>query len=372
MSQSEPLRILHVVRAMNCGGTEALLMSLYRSINRSKLQFDFAVQTEEKAFYDDEILNLGGKIWRFPDFRPGSVLKFKKSWDDFLDEHPEYPIIHGHIGSSALVYLSCGKKHGRVAVAHSHNIYGRIYSMVELIFRFLAYPQRYIADEFFGCSDQAGVDRFGKKVATSHRFRILNNGIRSENYVYDPVCRKKIRQALGIDDSTYLIGHVGRFEYQKNHAFLLEFFQKVYEREPDSKLLLIGDGQLRPEMVRKAETLGLQDAVIFFGLTTRVYDYLQAMDCFVFPSHFEGLGIAAVEAQCAGLPCVLSDTIPKEVELTEDLTFLSPEEPATTWADTILKYKDHVRQDRSAQIKAAGYDIETSARMLTDFYFSLL
>lgn len=367
------IRILHVIGRMGSGGAETMIMNLYRKIDRSQIQFDFVVHTDKKAFYDDEIHALGGKIYSTKRYNIINYFSYKKFWDDFFEQHPEYQIVHGHINSSAAVYLSSAKRHGKIAVAHSHATKNTKRNLRAYAFDISAYPIRLIADYFWGCSLQAGLDRFGKKVVCSDRFRVLNNGIETEKYTYSPQIREIIRSQYKISNNTYVVGHVGRFTYAKNHDFLIDIFEKMHQTMTDSKLMLIGTGELKNTIREKVQRLHLEADVIFVGQVKNVYDYLQAMDVFVFPSVFEGLGIALIEAQAAGLPCVVSENIQEEAKLPCDLVHtLNIDDGAMHWAEQIQELQGTERKDTSQAVKGAGFDIEESANELQEFYQELL
>lgn len=364
-----PIRILHVIGKMGSGGAEAMIMNLYRRIDRSKVQFDFVVHTDEKGFYDDEIQELGGVIYSTERYRIVNYDAYKRFWDAFFDAHPEYRIVHGHINSCAAIYLFSAKKHGRTAVVHSHATRSPENNLRAYAFLLSSYPIRYIADYFWACSRQAGIDRFGAKVAASDRFRILNNGIAAEQYSYDPVRRKSIRQQYDIPQTTCVVGHIGRFTFAKNHAFLLDVFAKLNQTEPDSRLMLIGVGELEDDVRKKVKSLNLEASVIFVGQVKNVHDYLQAMDVFVFPSIYEGLGVSLIEAQAAGLPCVVSENIQAEAKLPCDLvTTLKLRDGADTWAKYVLALQGAERKNTCQIVKNAGFDIEESAGILQSFY----
>ena len=367
------IRILHVIGSMGSGGAEAIIMNIYRKIDRSKIQFDFVVHTKKKAFYDDEIRALGGKIYTAERYNVVNCFSYKRYWDDFFTKHPEYQIIHGHINSSAAIYLSSAKKHGRVAVAHSHATKNTEKSLKAWVFLLSTYPIRYIADYFWGCSRQAGIDRYGIKVVESERFHVLKNGIAAEKYIYNAATRAKIRTEYNISDSTYVIGHVGRFTFAKNHAFLLDVFMKIHQIEPDSKLMLIGKGELEDDVRKKVRDLQLESSVIFVGQVKNVFDYLQAMDTFIFPSVFEGLGISLVEAQAAGLPCIVSENIQEEAKLPCGLVHtLNIHDGADAWAKMAMKLHGTERKNTFLAVKDAGFNIQESAQMLAKFYEDIL
>ena len=366
------VRILHVVKAMNCGGTENLIMNLYRHIDKSKVQFDFLVNTEEKAFFDDEIENLGGHIYRVPAFKVYNWRKYVKALNGFFIDHPEISIVHGHLGSSAAIYLSVAKKHGCYAIAHSHATKATERSLNNLMFSIFSYFTRFIADEFIACSTQAGIDRYGSKIVDSAKFSVMRNGIDVSSYVYDIDIRKAIRNKYGVSDSVTVVGHVGRFVEAKNHMFLLEAFADFYSKQPDSELWLIGDGELRNAIMEKAGELGILSSIRFVGLVRNVNEYEQAFDLFLFTSFYEGLGIALIEAETAGLRCIISDRIPSEADIGAGLiTRMSLNEPVEEWGNTLIANSKYEREDMSSFAIKAGYDIKTVADDLCIKYLAI-
>lgn len=361
------IRILHVIGSMGRGGSETMIMNLYRKINREKIQFDFMVHTEKKFDYDDEIQALGGRIYRVPKFNGLNFREYSKAWEHFFSEHKEHKIVHGHIGSSAAIYLKIAKKHGRFAIAHSHNTKDSSRSVRSYLWRVYSYPTRYVADYFFACSKQAGIDRYGKK-AIENNFTVLNNAIDSALYQYSPEVRRNKRIELNIEKS-FIIGHIGRFEYQKNHEFLISVFHEIHKRKDNAVLMLIGDGTLKPDITRQVSKLGISDSVLFLGVRDDVPDLMQAMDVFVFPSHYEGLGIVTIEAQAAGLHTICSDVLPDEAAVTQLLEPCSLEKGPKFWASTILKYSNgYDRSDMKEEICEVGYDIYQTVRWLETFY----
>ena len=368
----EPIRVLQVFHGMDCGGAENMIMNLYRNIDRSKVQFDFLVHTRKKCFFDDEIKSLGGRIFHVPYYKVVNHFTYKKLLEIFFKKHPEIKIAHGHLGSCAHVYLSVAKKFGRFAIAHSHATQATDISIKNCLYRIFNMYTRRIADYYFACSKNAGIDRFGEKVVFSNRFSVLNNSIDTQKYVFSIKKRDTIRKLLGISDDCFVVGHIGRFNYPKNHSFLIDIFNEIINKEPKARLLLVGDGDLRPEIENKISHLGIKDNVIMTGVRSDVPDLLQAMDCFVFPSHYEGLGIVAVEAQAAGLHTICSDVVPNEVKLTDLVDYVSLKCSSMEWADTILKYNNgYAREDTSDIIRKKGYDIHTTANKLQRFYLKI-
>lgn len=362
------IRILHVVGEMNRGGTESMLMTLFRNINREEIQFDFMVHTQEKCAYDDEIQALGGKIYRMPKFNGFNILEYTKAWKNFFYENTEHRIIHGHIGSSATIYLLIANQFGRYSIAHSHATNSKLNNLNEILYRMASFPTRYIAKYFLACSRQAGRDRYGKFISEGSRFSVLNNAIDSKEFIFDEELRNLVRREFNIQKK-FVIGHVGRFTFAKNHGFLIDIFKEIVEIDDNARLMLVGDGELKEEIQQKIIRLGLKEKVIFTGVREDVSKILQAMDIFVFPSHFEGLGIATVEAQASGLMTICADTIPREAKITEYLTYISLKEDAKVWAELILSFKkDYIRKDMYKVICDAGYDIKHTSDMLEQLY----
>ncbi len=361
----EPIRILQVVTQMTRGGLETMLMNYYRHIDRSKVQFDFLEHRSYMAPYDEEILELGGRIHRLPWLNPLSP-GYLRALDRFFAEHSEYRIVHSHLDCMAGIPLKYAKKHGvpvRIAHAHSSNQDKNFKYPIKL------YCKRSIpryATELFACGQEAGKWMFG-----NHYFTVMNNAINVTAYVYNDTIRQEVRHELGIGPKTLVIGYVGRFSPPKNHAFLVEVFHDLLQKQPDSKLLLVGTGNLLPEVQAQCNRLNIQDNVVFTGVRSDVNRILQAMDVFVLPSIYEGLGIVAVEAQAAGMPCICSDRVPEECVRTDGLVcFLSLKEAPEHWVRTILEQAHVIRTDRADEIRQNGFDIQENAKWLQAYYLS--
>ena len=364
----KPIRILHVVGRMDRGGTEALLMSLLRKLNRIEIIFDFVEQTQDICDYDEEILALGSKIFRCPPLSIRNIGQYAKWWKCFLSEHPEYYIIHGHSRGSAPIYLKVAKELGRRTIAHCHNnSNGKgLHAVKRYIWQF---PLRYIPEFCFACSKDSGYSQFGKR-----KFQVILNGIETEKYTWNSSTREKYRKQLELENN-FVIGNVARFEPQKNHEFLIDIFAAIKKIEPTAKLMLVGRGT-REEMIRhKIHNLGLDKDVIFMGLRSDVNNLMQAMDVFLLPSHFEGLGIVNIEAQAAGLQCFVSEkVVPKEIEVTELVHYISLQESAVYWAKQIVHCKQDMKKRRNTtdDIIKSGFDIESTKNSLINFYMSLM
>lgn len=368
---SNPVRVLQVFAEMNRGGAETMIMNLYRNIDRSKIQFDFIVHTEDKCAFDDEIYKLGGKIFRVPAYKGTNHLPYLKNWEHFFKKHPEYKIIHGHVRSTASIYLKTAKKCGLITIAHSHSTSSGN-GLSAIAKNVLQFPIRHVADYFFACTKTAGEWLFGKKTCKKENFHILKNAIDAKKFVFNNVVRNRVRKELRIADK-FVIGHVGRFHSSKNHEFLIDIFKKVHETNDNAILLLVGEGDLQDTIRKRVYNLGLDNNVIFTGVRSDIPELFQAMDMFVFPSLYEGLGIVLIEAQASGLPCVIANTIPEEALITDNVKQVSLTESPKVWTEAILKRMDsYERKSTYAKIKDSGYDIEESHMWLQEFYLGLV
>ncbi len=355
------IRVLQVVTYMGRGGLETMLMNYYRHIDRNKIQFDFLVHRDFEADYDQEILSMGGKIYHVSRLVPWSR-GYRKELKRFLRAHSEYKIVHVHQDCLSSVALQCAKECGvPVRIAHSHNK-NQDKNLKYLIKRHYMKQIPYYATECFACTKDAGEWMF-----SGHPYHTLHNAIDASKYLYSPEKAAKIRKQLNLEHD-FVIGHIGRFDPQKNHMFLVDVFRECVKMEPNARLVLIGDGKGRSQIQEKAKSLGLEDRVIFTGVRDDVADLLQAMDVFVFPSLYEGLGIAAVEAQAAGVPCILSDQVPLECKMTKRVEYLPLEESPTVWAEHIVAYQNATHVDTYEDIYLAGYDIKENAARLQKFY----
>lgn len=366
MKNDSPIRVLQVFARMDRGGAETMIMNVYRHIDRSKVQFDFIVHTEDHCDYDEEIKKLGGKIFYIHRYTGKNHFQYKNEWKTFFKNHPEYHIIHGHVRSTAAIYLKIANQFGLVTIAHSHSTSSGkgIAAVVKNIMQF---PIRYEADYLFACSKKAGEWLYGKKAPQKENFFVIKNGIEVEKYQFNPITRQRAREEFGIKDSQLVVGHVGNFTYPKNHEFLVDIFNEIHQEKPNSVLLLVGDGELKEKIEQKVAEYKLQDSVIFTGVRDDVPDLMQAMDVFVFPSHFEGFGIALIEAQMSGLLCYASsEGVPYETRITNLVDYISLKDNAFIWADNILRNKK--TNSRTEKIKTYMYDAKKNAKWIGLFY----
>ncbi|MEH7439021.1 glycosyltransferase family 1 protein [Neobacillus drentensis] len=349
---------------MNRGGLETMLMNYYRQMDREKIQYDFMVHRSEDGHYDKEILELGGRIYRFPPIKPGNYRVYFRLLDEFFKEHTEYKVIHSHINENSSFVLRSANKVGipcRIAHSHTSNL-GIDYKLPFRIYARMTMKKN--ANKYFACSKNAGEWLFSKKQEVT----IIKNAINLEEFQFNEIIRDNVRSKMGIKDKL-IFGHVGRFNKSKNHDFLIDVFKEIYKLQPNSILVLIGEGDRRSIIEKKVEKLGLTTAVKFLGLRNDIPLLLQAMDLFIFPSYFEGAPVSLIEAQAAGLKCVVSDTISEDINLTGLVEFFSLRESPEKWAKEILKLPFE-RKDTTGQLLKSGYDIVTMANHLAEYYIN--
>ena len=366
----EPIRVLHVLGNTQLGGAESRIMDLYRHLDRDRVQFDFLVHTRQKGHFDEEIEKLGGRIFRVPRFRIYNIFAYKKALREFFREHHEFAAVQGHITSTAAIYLPIAREAGiPVTIAHARSA-GVDKGIKGTATRLMRRKLSERTDYMFTCSRLAGISVFGEKAASEGRTVFIPNAIDCPAFGFDPEKREEMRRELGLSDK-YVIGHVGRFHYAKNHEYLLRVFAKLCEREGNGReyaLILLGEGAGMESARSLAGELGISGRVHFLGNHGDIYNYYQAMDYFVYPSRFEGLPGTIVEAQASGLRCVMSDAICEEVSVTPLVHSMSIGAEPEKWADYIISTQDYERTSHVEQMQEAGFDVSAQAERMTEFY----
>lgn len=358
------VRVLQIVTHMNRGGLETMLMNYYRHIDHNEIQFDFLVHRSKEADYDAEILSMGGKIYRLPQLNPLNPT-YLRSLNEFFAEHREYKIVHCHLDCMAGIPLKYAKKYGvPVRIAHSHNSNQTKDAKYVLKLFYKRNIVKY-ANHLFACGRDAGRWMFG-----TDDFMVLNNAIDASAYSYREETARAVRAELAVYHDALVVGHVGRFSPQKNHRFLLRIFAELMRKRTEAVLLLVGEGELRADAEKLAEELGIRKNVIFAGLRSDVPRLLHAMDVFLFPSIYEGLPLSIVEAQAAGLPCLISDKVPIECKKTELVKQILLDESPAVWADAVLSAAALQRKNTLKEIRQAGFDIRENACWLQNFYLN--
>lgn len=359
------MRILHMISSLNIGGSQTFVMNLYRNIDRESIQFDFIIDHPKEIYFQKEIESLGGVVYYMPAFQGTNIKKVRQAWKKFFRNHPEYKILHSHSRSYAALYLPIAKKFGLTTIIHSHST-SNGKGMRAVVKKFLQYPLRYQADYFMACSQKAGEWLFGKKICCDDRFYVIKNAIDAKKLKFDAKKRIVSRKKLGLTDE-FTLGFLARVSEPKNPVFVIEIFYELKKRNSNAKLLFVGEGELLQEVKQRAYELEVIEDILFTGVRTDIENMLFAMDCYILPSLWEGLGISLIEAQASGLSCICSENIPLEAEVTEHVKVLYLSEPASKWARSIQKNDGNREWDNEVIINA-GYDIAYNAIYLSDFY----
>lgn len=356
------IKILYVNGGtMDRGGVSTFMMNVYEKMHSENIQIDFLVHTLSKGVRDEDILNLGGKIFRVPARGKNPLKNYRQIKQIMLDGN--YDVVHAHADAGNSTILSIAKECDiPIRISHCHNTN---YTNKSLLKKFLNEQfkkqiPRY-ATHLWACSEKAGEWLYG-----NHSFEVIPNAIDVQKFIYSPQLSKDLRKELNLENK-FVIGHVGRFDYQKNHDFLLKVFVEVVNEREDAHLVLIGKGELEEVIKKQANQLGILDKISFLGESSNVNELINVFDVGVFPSLFEGFGIAVLEMQINGLPLVVSDNFPSEINLTDNIRFLSLDETVKYWCETILETKG---RDTGAvdKIIAKGYNLSDMVNKLTKTY----
>lgn len=367
------IKILQVNASSKFGGVSNMILNYCRNFNKEKFICDF-LSPETTSYYDfiEEINNqLNGHIYELGiKFKgPFKYLALYKSMNKFLKQN-KYDIIH--INSGLLMYnfivAYVAKKHKiKRIIVHSHSSIA-YRGIKKIIAGFIKKMLSKVSTDYLACSLEAAKSMFPAKIINEKKYIILNNAIDVSKYKYNEIIRNEIRTKLNLNNKL-VIGHIGRFVKVKNHKFLLEIFSEIMKIHKESSLVLVGDGELIGEIRDYAQKLGVEENVVFLGNQLNTSDFYQAFDVFILPSFYEGLPVVSIEAQTSGLPCYLSNTISKECNLTNNVTFLSLNDSAKEWAIKIYNdYKTFKRKNKVEDIISGGFSIQQETKKLEEIY----
>lgn len=376
VTNDRPIRILHVVGGMNYGGVETWLMHALRRMNRQRFHFDFMVHTDKPCAYDEEIRLLGSNI--IPCLYPSQPCRYAKNFFRIMKEHGPYDVIHSHVHHFSGFVLWLAKKAGvPVRISHSHNDTLNIDSNGTFLRKaYLKLMEQFIhkcATTGVACSEKAALALFGPQWQKNGRLQILYCGVDLQPFS-KTVVPNDVRRELGIPIDAYVVGHVGRFSEQKNHAFLVDIMKCVVEMDTNVRCLLIGDGPLRGTIQAKIRDLGLADYFVLAGLRSDVPRLmLGAMDVFLLPSLNEGLPLVLIEAQAAGLQVIVSDCVTREIDIVPKFfTWLSLSDPPSKWADAVCRVLktecDPIHNVAYGIIERSPFNIHASVHNLEQVY----
>lgn len=358
-------RVLQVVNHMGIGGIQAFIMNVYRVIDKEKYQFDFLVNRHVPNSYEEEIAQMGGRIFVTPARNKG-LWKNKLELEHFFASHKEYCAIHMHESSLSYIEpLIVAKKIGfNNLIIHSHSTGVNNSLIHKALHRYNQTRIQKYADWYIACGELAKDWMYGKSKIYDNSI-IITNGIDIDKYSFDKTVRQRLRNELDLEEN-FVIGHIGRFSNVKNHLFLLKIFLEVLKKKTDVKLVLVGDGELKESIKNKASEMGILDNVLFLGARNDVHCLVQAMDCFVMPSFYEGFPVTVIEAEASGLPVVMSDTITKEVLLKDNVKMCSLQSDPKIWADTIIGNQERI-VDNTGLIQS-GLSIQNTVQKLEKIY----
>lgn len=354
-------------------GVTRYILGNYAQIDREKVHMDFVTGDRDLSFCQDLIRD-GSKVYSLPLSPFKHPIRYRREMKRLWDQG--YDIVHCHMSYFLnTVLFRQAKKRGVKVILHAHTTYPDIVDARKrkfYVFLHRLHTRRACryADAFAACSEAAAEWMFGSAVSRD-KVQIFNNAIDARRFAFDEAVRERVRRELSLD-GRFVVGHIGRFTYQKNHRFLLDVFSALIQKRPDAVLLLIGTGSLEDETRRRVAELGLEDSVRFLGLRDDVSDLMQAMDVFVLPSLFEGLGLVLVEAQSAGLRALASDAVPPEAQVNELLTYLPLSAGPEAWAQELLRSAEgYERTNRRRQMIETGYDLASQAARIEQLYESL-
>ena len=363
--KQKPIRIAQVIGKLNAAGVESVMNNYYRNLDHSKIQFDFIIDADSNCKPPKELIEMGAKYYVIPPYQklPAHIKALVKL---FRKNH--YPIVHSGMNTLAVFSLfAAWLAKVPVRINHNHSTADKGEGK-RIILKYALKPfAKIFATDYFACSEFAGRWLFGNRTYNKGKVLVLNNAIDLDRFSFDPKKRAEIRSDYNIAPDSLVVGHVGRFMPQKNHAFLLKIFCQLLKKRPDSVLMLVGDGELRKDIQAEVKRLNISDKVIFIDPTTNVSDYYMAMDVFCFPSIFEGLGLVAIEAQAAGLPVIASKAVPDEADITDEIVHLSLDNSCKKWADAIIRFSQTDR-NRQLDLENSKFNIKKESAKLERFY----
>lgn len=373
MNRSRPRRVLHILGSLNRGGAETWLLHALRHTDRNEVAMDFLVHQAEPGVYEDEVRALGAQIHRC--LNPNKMWQYGRQLKNILLEQGPYDALHSHVhfysGHTLRIARRCGVP---MRIAHSHNDTSHFDNQAGLARRaYLKLMSYWLAKNTthgLAASGKAAVSLFGPNWQQDPRYQILFCGVDLEPFQH-ALDKNDVRNEFGWSAENFIVGHVGRFDEQKNHPYLLQIFAEIARRRSDARLLLVGVGDLQPRIKALATELNIAERVVFAGTRPDVPRLmLGAMDVFLLPSLFEGLPLVLVEAQAAGLPCYVSDVIAPETTLVAPLMRqLSLQSSPAAWADAILVEQPRfARQTAYELVEQSPLNIQNSARALQQLY----
>lgn len=361
------IRVLHYAPGFLSGGIESRLLDWYRNIDRSKVQFCLVkLNNIDDTYNVNEFKHLGGEIYNLPSLSIKNLFKYMKMLNN-LFQTEKFDIVHVHDVSSGTFVLMMAKLYKiKTRILHSRTTNYLPKEKNLLIKKCLRKIAPIFSNNFFACSYEAGVWGFGKK--NSEKVKVIKNGIQIEKFMFNEEIRKKIRRDLGIENKK-VIGTISRLSDQKNILFLLDIFREIYQRDNNVVLLIVGEGDIKNELVKKAKSLSLDKQIIFLGERMDVWNYYMSFDVFISTSFYEGFGTTAIESQATGTPTILSTGFPEVVCITDIVERIDLNDSMNKWVNKVMNAMV-IRGDKTTvdKIIAAGYSARAVAKELESIY----
>jgi len=364
-----PIRIAQIIGKAVISGVDSVVMNYYRHIDKSRVQFDFFMDGYNKTPLDEEILDLGGRVIKLEPYEKSMRTNMRQCREAF--EKNRYTIVHSHLNTLSVFPLYaayCAKV--PVRIAHSHSTTSRGEFKRNLMKQALRPFSKTFATHYAACADYTARWLFGTKAVKQGKVRLIQNAVDTSRFFPDTAAGKRIRKEFKLENR-FIIGHIGRFAYQKNHELLVRVFAEVYKKNPNATLILVGTGELEAEVRSLVKELGIEQAVIFTGIRRDIPDFLNAFDVFFLPSRYEGLPVVGMEAQAAGLPCLMSDAITKDTAVTPLVEFFPLTAAVGDWADKLLTYENREKRTYPDLLRNSGFEIKQEAEKLCCWYEDL-
>ncbi len=360
--ENQPIRIAHVIGKMWAGGVEAVVFNYYRAIDHSKYQFDFYYDADSTVDPPQDMLDMGARFIKLPPYQ--QLTAYIRTLRRYLKKG-DYTIVHSHLNTLSVFPLyAAWKEHVPVRIAHNHSVPGGRELKRNAAKQLLRCFSKLFSTDYFACSEKAGRWMFGSKDFDTGKVYVLKNAVDFDKFKESDVAIKRRKDELGIKDC-FVIGHIGRFTYAKNHQFLLDVFREVLKKKADAILLLVGDGELHDEIVAGIHKRGLENKVVMVGKVLDPEKYYRLNDVMILPSVFEGLSMSTVESQVAGIPVVISKAIPREAVISNGCKYMDINVSPTKWAETAIDFADKEIQLNDT---AEDYNIKTQAPKLEAWY----
>ena len=363
-----PIRVAQIMGKFNAGGIKSVLLNYYNNIDKDKIQFDFIIDNDSMSHDYSEVELMGGKVYKVPPVK--DLIHYIPTLYKLLKTN-DYKIVHAYINTLNIFPLFVSYL-ANIPVRIGENLSTAHYGESKTRLKALLKPfAKLFANRYAACSKLAGKWMYGEKTLRNGKVKIFNNAIDLDKFHYNPQLRNETRRKYKLE-GMFVIGHIGRYQYQKNHNFLIDIFDEIHKLDDSTILVLIGYGNLKDSIFEKIAKLGLTDYVVDLGAREDIAQFYNAMDCFVLPSFYEGLPVVGVESQATGVPCIMSTEVTRETKITDITEFINLDESAEMWAKRILKWKNYKRKRVDDQITASGYNIKNEAHLLKEYYIDSL